>query len=327
MQKREEERERSEKEEKEGAGKSGKGRWGKEMEEGKRSMREGEIKDILILSYLQRVEKFFLSASLITLLPLITRAARLVCQPEKHQQWCEKIIIMKYNLSFALCSVRLVPFCNPLPSSCAFPAESQFYFLAFTFSLPLFLFKLALYFPLPRNFFLRRVFCAAFIRFPFFFPLTVLFMLPVFQLSYFILFCTTSLYILPPFAALCLYYSNQIPITSFYQRCQPSRRHYFHVMKLAYNPFKAVKPRLNINTPHYWPSTYTTLLCQFSVPESTYCSKRGNYKWERGKKSAPINMSTRGQKLFMFKGHDVSTMNVLHVHSLIQLTHCAGPYL
>lgn len=86
MQKREEERERSEKEEKEGAGKSGKGRWGKEMEEGKRSMREGEIKDILILSYLQRVEKFFLSASLITLLPLITRAARLVCQPEKHQQ-------------------------------------------------------------------------------------------------------------------------------------------------------------------------------------------------------------------------------------------------
>lgn len=152
-------------------------------------------------------------------------------------------------------------------------------------------------------------------------------MLPVFQLSYFILFCTTSLYILPPFAALCLYYSNQIPITSFYQRCQPSRRHYFHVMKLAYNPFKAVKPRLNINTPHYWPSTYTTLLCQFSVPESTYCSKRGNYKWERGKKSAPINMSTRGQKLFMFKGHDVSTMNVLHVHNLIQLTHCAGPYL
>lgn len=163
----------------------------------------------------------------------------------------KKIIIMKYNLSFALCSVRLVPFCNPLPSSCAFPAESQFYFLAFTFSLPLFLFKLALYFPLPRNFFLRRVFCAAFIRFPFFFPLTVLFMLPVFQLSYFILFCTTSLYILPPFAALCLYYSNQIPITSFYQRCQPSRRYYFHVMKLAYNPFKAVKPRLNINTPHY----------------------------------------------------------------------------
>lgn len=82
----------------------------------------------------------------------------------------KKIIIMKYNLSFALCSVRLVPFCNPLPSSRAFPAESQFYFLAFTSSLPLLLFKLALYFPLPRNFFLRRVFCAAFIRFPFFFP-------------------------------------------------------------------------------------------------------------------------------------------------------------
>lgn len=98
-----------------------------------------------------------------------------------------------------------------------------------------------------------------------FFPLSVLFMSSFpFQLSYFILFCSTFLNISSPFAAFRLYYSNQILITSLYQRYQPSRRDYFHVMELAYNPFKAKKPRLNITTQHYWPSTYTTLLCQFS---------------------------------------------------------------
>ena len=163
---RERERERKVKKKKKGAGKSRKRRWGKEMEERKRNKRYSNS----VLSAASGGVFFFYLASLITLLPLITRAARLVCQPEKHQQWYEKILMMKYNLSFALCSVRLVLFCSPLPSSRAFPAESQFYFLAFTSSLPLFLFKLALYFPLQRNIFLRRVFCAAFIRFPFFTP-------------------------------------------------------------------------------------------------------------------------------------------------------------
>lgn len=96
------------------------------------------------------------------------------------------------------------------------------------------------------------------------FPFSALFIL--FQPPSFTLFCSTSLHAssLPLLHAL-LCYSGEMQITSLYQRCQPSRKHCFHVMKLVYNPFKAVKPRLNINTPHYWPSPSTILLWQLHL--------------------------------------------------------------
>ena len=145
----ERERERGEKEEKE---KGGRKEQEKEMGKkggGRKKKYEGGWNKIYSNSVLSTASGevffsfFFLCASLITLLPVITRAARLVCQPEKHQQQCEKIIIMKYNLSFALCSVGLIPLRNPLPSTVHSQQNPSFTFShlhplfhAFSLSLP-----------------------------------------------------------------------------------------------------------------------------------------------------------------------------------------------
>lgn len=147
--------------------------------------------------------------------------------------------------------------CSPLLTSifCTLPVDSQFLVGSESFSICILSSSLyangyLLFLSPVQTLCLRHVSLLSSIFFPFLSCLCVFFL--SFNSFSFILLCTTSsLYIISPFAALHLYCSHQILITSLYQRCQPSRRHYFHVMKLTYNPFKAVKLRLNINTPHY----------------------------------------------------------------------------
>jgi len=107
--------------------------------------------------------------------------------------------------------------------------------------------EFALYYSLLHDFYVLDEFFVAFIHFQF---VPFLCCLCFSTLLLYITLYHLFVHPLTPFCTL-LYYSNEIQITSLYQSCQLSQKLYFHVMKLAYNPFKAVKPWLNINTPHY----------------------------------------------------------------------------
>lgn len=113
------------------------------------------------------------------------------------------------------------------------------------------------------------------------FSLSMLFVSVPSQLSYFIL--SSPLFISP---LSLLHFASPAPIkfwSHLYIKDAPSRRQQFHVMKLAYNPFKAVKPRLNINTPYYDLLPTQHFFDSFSDLVSTYCSEFTNYKLQRTK--------------------------------------------
>lgn len=134
--------------------------------------------------------------------------------------------------------------------------------------LPLFVFKLALYFSLPHQYFsFRQVFCFHLCLIFFggrgvcFLVCAVWFAFPLtnIQLSYFMWFSAASLYTLRSHlactSAIKFWSHLYIKDTKTLQEALD-----FHLMKLAYNPFKTVNPRLSFNHP---PSACITLPWQF----------------------------------------------------------------